>query len=81
MMLAPDSTNLMAPTSALNFAIMSGYWCNKRRVGYHGPSLWAKNSGVPFNTTICTCSGLRVQGCQWCPCMQADSTFYTGLTA
>ena len=47
MILAPDSTNLIAPVSTRNFGIMSGYWWSSLRVGNQTSSLWAKNKGDP----------------------------------
>ena len=59
MMFAPDSTNLIAPLSALNFFIMSGYWCRILSVGHHGPSRSWKNRGTLLMMTICTWPSLR----------------------
>lgn len=53
MMLAPDSTNLMAPLSVLSFGIMSGYWCRIRMVGNQRPSRSEKNRGMLWMMATC----------------------------
>ncbi len=52
MMLAPDSTNLMAPWSVRNRGIMSGYWCKMRSVGNQWPSRSLKNTGTWLMSAI-----------------------------
>lgn len=59
MMLAPDSTNLMAPWSARSRFIIWGYWWRMRSVGHHGPSRSWKNMGVLLLMTTCTWPSLR----------------------
>ena len=54
-----DTSSAVTFTITVQPTIICGYWCSRRRVGNHGPSRCAKNSGWPPVITICTWSGLR----------------------
>lgn len=52
MMLAPLSTNLIAPLSTCSIGRMNGYLWRSFNVGIHGPSLCRKNKRSPLPLTI-----------------------------